>query len=717
MIYRRLSFEDDLFTARVYKRNYRNPMLLRPIKTKPQKTSAISQNEGHSMFKRFMNDRRVIPSTETSAPNKVASFNHGKMAPDVFASYLKRERVIESQLSKSPDGSDTTFDEAREDETLDPRLALPSRARSRQRIISASKESSRIFMNACEQGDYNTVQTFLNMGHDVHSQRAYPDSPGFGAIHAATMYGHTEIVQILLQHGASIEDRTTSIGARPLHLAAQSGNAPMVQLLLRYGAQIGAENQLGEQPIHLAAKFGLIEALRALIDGGATLHCSDHGRHQPLHCAAEYSNRPDMIEFLVHAGADINAWKMNERPLHIACRLNLVGNVRALLALGAKTTSGFPSGSSPLYTAIEHGSMDALEALLEHGVDTDWPGFIRTTALHSSLDIRASNVLAAKRSLQLLLRYKADVNAQDDEGDTALHKVARQAWKQLSGRQIQLASILLDNNADRDALNKSGNTPLYYTTKGRQYALSMLLIKSGARLLIVKDEYTFRLHVNHSTSHGSRCVSRCELHWSTKPGDHHSSVERNFLEDTLVQALCDTLADFKVLGIPLAIGKHDVEFEPHVSYLSHQVSDRVRAITRMIGLWDKLDRLPISPASSVIRNDSQLHQVPDPAQHATPETDEVGKSGTEPTKPIHTRTSTDSIRSNASTVLTRTSKIISNAYTPGLKQSFSLPSNHHDSAYSNHVVNKCSNTDGRLPEDSPLSLLKVYFERGAQSVP
>ena len=41
IVYQRLSFEDDLFTARVYKRNYRNPLLLAMLK-KPFRTESKS---------------------------------------------------------------------------------------------------------------------------------------------------------------------------------------------------------------------------------------------------------------------------------------------------------------------------------------------------------------------------------------------------------------------------------------------------------------------------------------------------------------------------------------------------------------------------------------------------------------------------------------------------------------------------------------------------
>jgi len=47
LIYRRLSFEDDLFTARVYKRNYRNTLITSLLKSRMPNTSSTSVRAYH----------------------------------------------------------------------------------------------------------------------------------------------------------------------------------------------------------------------------------------------------------------------------------------------------------------------------------------------------------------------------------------------------------------------------------------------------------------------------------------------------------------------------------------------------------------------------------------------------------------------------------------------------------------------------------------------
>lgn len=56
--------------------------------------------------------------------------------------------------------------------------------------------------------------------------------------------------------------------------------------------------------------------------------------------------------------------------------------------------------------------------------------------------------------VQLLLEYWVDPNAKDKPESTALHIAAR-------GKNPLGAKLLLDSGADRQAKNKSGNTPLH----------------------------------------------------------------------------------------------------------------------------------------------------------------------------------------------------------------------------------------------------------------
>ena len=626
IIYRPLSFEDDLFTARVYKRNYRNPRLLRLLDTKPRMTSTtiIPQSAAQYSYRGLSHSTRpggvIIQAHDYMQGRSVKSVplhshptEQHQRAPTGNArqwdEHSMKLNEMGNLLSNSSNGSRTSFEDADGDETLAPRSAPSSRVRIRQRTNSAS--AKKVFMDACEKGDYHMVKKLLTMGYDVHTD---PDIPGLGAMLTAAMYGHIDIVRALLQHGASIEERTASTGSRPLHLAAQSGDISMIRFLLSCGAEISAENQHGVQPIHLASQSGSVDAIRVLVERGATPDATDRLGGQPIHYAAKAPGCHDAILFLANAGADVNALSkyscgrdyLYGSPLYLACQADRTENFRALLTLDVDVAGNY---LTPLLReAIQNCLTGCLEALLEHGaVDPNW---LRSSGITPLPDLKEDNILDAEKSLQLLLGYQANIDAQDLYGDTALHKVALLVlpefpeFKQERDSQLRLARMLLDNNADRDVLDNYMNTPLCCSINGYNPELSALLIKSGARLLCVRDGHILRLQVHdHVKLYNSPYV----LNWYSEPRDYKSKIEKALHKDVLAKELRHIVEMFRLSGITLAIGRHD-----------HQAKDGVTI-------------KPHSPSSSVIslselsdsRNGSQVVPSPDLAQQATVETDNV----------------------------------------------------------------------------------------------
>jgi ankyrin repeat protein len=71
------------------------------------------------------------------------------------------------------------------------------------------------------------------------------------ALHIACSYGHTETVNLLLNHCANIEV-TDHFGTTPLMVASAQGYAEIVQLLLKCGANPHKKDRYGEDAISIA---------------------------------------------------------------------------------------------------------------------------------------------------------------------------------------------------------------------------------------------------------------------------------------------------------------------------------------------------------------------------------------------------------------------------------------------------------------------------------
>ena len=66
------------------------------------------------------------------------------------------------------------------------------------------------------------------------------DHCGWSPLHEACNHGHTEVVGVLLEHGAAVNDPggVHCDGITPLHDAAVNGQVEVVQMLLDYGADV-----------------------------------------------------------------------------------------------------------------------------------------------------------------------------------------------------------------------------------------------------------------------------------------------------------------------------------------------------------------------------------------------------------------------------------------------------------------------------------------------
>ena len=203
-------------------------------------------------------------------------------------------------------------------------------------------------------------------------------------IYAALFSGHVEVMRSLLRR-AKIEDCLKQVvetyigiwGWQPLHLATLKRNLPMVKLLLEYGASVSSSTELRAQPAHIAAEVGSMDILAVLFNADASPSSLDVDGHSPL----DY-----LTEYLTKKGGhnDIISHVFRPELLHIACKNDFVGNLKALPSLGARAGGYSPRIlQSALDTAIRCGSPSSVQTLLEYGVNPNYCRDDGGTGLHT----------------------------------------------------------------------------------------------------------------------------------------------------------------------------------------------------------------------------------------------------------------------------------------------------------------------------------------------
>ncbi|XP_063382703.1 tonsoku-like protein [Cydia fagiglandana] len=134
-----------------------------------------------------------------------------------------------------------------DDENFNEEIAGGSKSRPRRAGIAyvnkVNEKGESLLQRACISGNKFMLQRLIAQKHPVNVR----DFAGWTPLHEAAINGHYEIAQILIDHGAVINDRGTneSKGQTPLHDAACNGYMDVMQLLLDRGAIPSIKNDLG----------------------------------------------------------------------------------------------------------------------------------------------------------------------------------------------------------------------------------------------------------------------------------------------------------------------------------------------------------------------------------------------------------------------------------------------------------------------------------------
>lgn len=114
-----------------------------------------------------------------------------------------------------------------------------------------------------------------------------PTEWNYSPLHIACRQGHTEMVQLLLDHGADIHAKEFR-GKTPLFIAAENNLPDMLQQLLACGAKLDAANFKGETPLHAACTMGHTKIVEILLEAGADPRAESHLEETPFDSARKH---------------------------------------------------------------------------------------------------------------------------------------------------------------------------------------------------------------------------------------------------------------------------------------------------------------------------------------------------------------------------------------------------------------------------------------------
>jgi ankyrin repeat protein len=124
-----------------------------------------------------------------------------------------------------------------------------------------------------------------------------------------------------------------------------------------------------------------------------------------------------MIELLIESGADIDAQnESGKTALMLAAFSGKLKIIQELRSNGASYDKYDRSGSYVIHYAVDGGNVDSLQWMLLDGID---PNKRDMNSGWTPL-FRVANISGNKDVAELLIKFKADVNAKDKENKTPL---------------------------------------------------------------------------------------------------------------------------------------------------------------------------------------------------------------------------------------------------------------------------------------------------------
>jgi ankyrin repeat protein len=353
---------------------------------------------------------------------------------------------------------------------------------------------------ACTNGNEAIVRALLDKGADPNTALR----GGETVLMTAARTGRVGPVKALIDAGAKVDAKVRR-GQTALMWAAAEGHADVCELLIKSGADFRARVESGFTPLLFAAREGRIGVVRVLLKAGADVNEVIATKKNPggygakngtsaLLLAVENAHFELAVE-LVKAGANPNDERSGFTPLHALSWvrkpnrgddpdgqppptgsgiLTSVQFTRELVKLGADVNRRLEkgatgrgklgtAGATPFLLAAKTADLPYLKLLVELGADPLLPNKDGCTPLMAAAGIgctapdeEAGTEDECVAVVEYLLTLKADVNAVDRNGETAVHGAA---YKSLP----KVVALLAARGAKVEVWNrknKYGWTPL-----------------------------------------------------------------------------------------------------------------------------------------------------------------------------------------------------------------------------------------------------------------
>ena len=362
--------------------------------------------------------------------------------------------------------------------------------------------------------DASYTQMLIDQGWDVNYKCPCGTTPLLLAIENSNI----NCVNLLIQHGANVNNKCGKDKVTPLMSAVVMNNKPIALSLLKAGAKVdkgsGNAQYPMESPLISATKNVYSDCQKILIEHGASVNQRYCNGETVLHIAAQCGNIQG-IELLIKHGASINEPDdMGKTPLMYAIAQQHFHCMKILIHSGAMLDVTDNSKTDALLTSLIHHTDDIYVLfLIESGCSVNNVNNEGMTAL----------CLAAKDNRKVIIdaltQREVNLNHCTHDNHTALwyaiyKNCDHSVWKLLSAgadpnvgfpplllaafwRRIYYIRMLLEAGADVNAVDSNGYSMIEIGAFFGSYEIVKIAVEAGAGIGIGKCGISHRPEVHN----------------------------------------------------------------------------------------------------------------------------------------------------------------------------------------------------------------------------
>ncbi|KAJ7028112.1 ankyrin repeat domain-containing protein [Mycena alexandri] len=332
---------------------------------------------------------------------------------------------------------------------------------------------------ASNYGHLQMTQLLVEHGANVNVQGEVYIS----ALQAASLSGHVNIVQLLIEYGANVNVQGGFWGSA-LQAVSSNGHENIVQLLIDHGANVNVQGGYYGSALLAASYNGHGNIVQLLIEQGTNIN-AEGGEYGNALQAASYNGHENIVQLLIEQGANLlieHGANVNVQGGDFGSALQAAsfeghGNiVQLLIEQGANVNAQGGQYNSALQAASYNGHENIVQLLIEHGANVNVQGGVYVSAL------QAASMSGHINIVQLLMEQGANVNVQGRYFGSALQAVS------LEGHE-NIVQLLIGQGASINAEGGEYGNALQAASYKGQENIVHLLIEQGANVNAQGGEY------------------------------------------------------------------------------------------------------------------------------------------------------------------------------------------------------------------------------------